>query len=273
MLPTIEAISIVEPARFFNTKRLLILLSITLGTLLLVTGGALLLARRNIGLLAEMRERGAVAAERSRLARDLHDTLEQGLTGLHLHLHSIGPSVDEASEETQKRLGTIRSLVQQCHSELRQSIWNLRTSAVDPFDLGEALERIAHSLVLGSAIHVELRQQRAPVKIPSLVEDNLLRIGQEALTNVVKHANAFRLRIALTISRRHVTLAISDDGRGFQTGDHAGASSGHFGILGMRERAARIGGTLTLHSTPQSGCLVQVDVPLRERTQTFPSSP
>jgi signal transduction histidine kinase len=267
LIPAADQIAIVKPASFFTVKRLLILLSLSLAIILAAVSTAYLFARRNVGLLATMRERQAIEAERTRLARDLHDTLEQGLTGIHLHLHSIGSSPDEASPETQERLGIVRTLVGQCHMEIRKCIWNLRSTALDHFDLGEALERSARSLVLGSDIQIQLRQERGQVRIPPLIEDNLLRIGQEAVTNAVKHAHASELRIDLVVKPTHVSLVIHDNGVGITEPQER---NGHFGLVGMQERAARIGGRLNIASSPNGGCTVRVDVPLNTPTSSQP---
>ena len=259
LVPGTSHIRLVQPASWFTVRRLLILLSITLGVLLLAASHAFFSSRRNMRLLAEIGERRAVAAERSRLARDLHDTLEQGLTGIHLQLHSISPTLEDASAETQDRLKSVRSLVLQCHTEMRQSIWNLRPAALEQFDLGDALKRIADSLVLDSAIKVQLRQQRNHVRIPPQIEDNLLRIGQESLTNAVKHARATCLKIELETTPGRVQLTISDNGNSCESLE---TKPGHFGLVGMRERSTRIGGDLTISRNSDGGCSVHVDVPL-----------
>ncbi len=216
--------------------------------------------KRELRRWAEFRELRAIDAERVRLARDLHDTLEQGLTGIHLQLHGIGSSEKDGSPETQHRLDKARSLVEQCHVEIRKCIWNLRSSALDHFDLGQALERAARSLVMDSAIQVNLRQQRELESIPSLIEDNLLRIGQEALTNAVKHSQPTTLEIQLQVTSREVCLTIGDNGCGMTDPE---IMEGHFGLVGMRERTERIGGQLQIRSTPGQGCTVYVRVPLR----------
>ena len=263
LIPTADQVTVVKPASFFTVKRLLILLSLSLAVILAAVLTAYFFARRNVGLLDTMRERQAIEAERTRLARDLHDTLEQGLTGIHLHLHSIGPSPEEASPQTQERLGIVRTLVGQCHTEIRKCIWNLRSTALEHFDLGEALERSARSLVLGSNIQIQLRQERSQVRIPPLIEDNLLRIGQEAVTNAVKHAHASELRIDLIAKSNLVSLVIHDNGVGIQD---TPCANGHFGLVGMQERAARIGGRLNIVSSPNGGCTVRIDVPLNAST-------
>lgn len=261
LVPGPGQVAVVERASFFSVKRLLVLLSLVLGALAAVTLFAYFITRRNLSLAAEVRERSAVTAERNRLARDLHDTLEQGLTGIHLRLHSIGPAENDASPETREHLQAVDSLVRQCHAEMRHSIWNLRSVALEKFDLAEALERAAKSLTLGSNIRVATKAGRISGRLPALVEDNLLRIGQEAITNAVKHAKPTVISIDLSVSDDRATLTVSDDG----TGILQPAAPGHFGLTGMHERARRIGGTLRVESHAQTGTTVEVDVPLHPR--------
>lgn len=258
LVPGADQVTVVEKASFFTVKRLLVMLSIVLGVLVAVILFAYVTSRRNLRLAAEMRERNAVTAERNRLARDLHDTLEQGLTGIHLRLHSIGPDDADASEETREHLQAVDSLVRQCHAEMRQSIWNLRSVALEKFDLAEALERAAKSLTLGSNIRVDAKQSCASGRLPALIEDNLLRIGQEAITNAVKHAKPSVISIDLHVSAKRAILSVADDGIGIRQA----AAPGHFGLTGMHERARRIGGTLRIDSNPQGGTTVEVEVPL-----------
>jgi signal transduction histidine kinase len=270
LIPGPGEVRIVEKASFFTVKRLLVMLSAALGCLAAVAIFAYFISRRNLKLASEMRERTAVTAERNRLARDLHDTLEQGLTGIHLQLHSIGNTDEDASAETRERLSAVDVLVKQCHAEMRQSIWNLRSVALEQFDLAEALERAARSIVLGSNIRLEVKRGGTPVKLPPLIEDNLLRIGQEAVTNAVKHARPTRLTVELTTSPSQVMLTISDDG----TGIRSAAKPGHFGLTGMRERTVRMGGKLEVTPNPEGGTVVRVEVPLRNgssRTQDEPA--
>jgi len=259
LVPGPDQVTVVEKASFFTVKRLLVMLSLVLGVLVAVILFAYLTSRRNLRLAAEMRERNAVTAERSRLARDLHDTLEQGLTGIHLRLHSIGPDEDDASLETREHLQAVDSLVRQCHAEMRQSIWNLRSVALEKFDLAEALERAAKSLTLGSSIRVDAKQSCASGRLPALIEDNLLRIGQEAITNAVKHAKPAVITIDLHVSAKRAILSVADDGSGIRKA----AAPGHFGLTGMHERARRIGGTLRIDSNAQGGTTVEVEVPLQ----------
>lgn len=266
LVPDTSQIRVVRPASFFTVKRLLVLLCVTLTILLLVALLTVFFARRNIRLKVEaqerqneLHERQAISAERNRLARDLHDTLEQGLTSIRLQLQSIGPEESEASSRTQKRLAAVRTLVQQCHVEMRRSVWNLRSVATEKFDLGQALERSARSLVLGSPIRVDFRQRREDVQIPPLIEDNLLRIGQEALTNAIKHAGATLLTIDLEVTSERAILTVSDNGGGMKAPSER---DGRFGLVGMQERAARIGGELSITGLSPTGTSVRIEAPL-----------
>ncbi|MCW1924079.1 histidine kinase [Luteolibacter arcticus] len=261
-LPDPASITVLEPAPYFTVRRMLILLSVMLGVLLLAALAGFFLARRNASLRAEVRERQAVASERGRLARDLHDTLEQGLTGIQLQIHGIGLSLKEAPPQTRDRLAAMRQMVQHCHTEVRQSIWDLRAEALEHFDLGEALHRMAQSHFLGSGIRVEFKQQRGGGHIPGLIGDNLLRIGQEAMTNVLKHSQAGMIGIDLTVASGSVTLTISDDGRGLADRSPENKGGAHFGLVGMDERAERIGGRLSIGNRPGGGALVRIEVPL-----------
>ncbi|RYD63148.1 MAG: hypothetical protein EOP83_12895, partial [Verrucomicrobiaceae bacterium] len=141
LVPEAAGIRVVKAAPFFTVGRMLVLLCITLAILLAFAIAAYLLARRNTRLRSEMSERQAVATERGRLARDLHDTLEQGLTGLQLHIRGITLSLDDEQQETRSRLETMRDLVKQCRTEVRQSIWDLRAEALENYDLGDAIHR------------------------------------------------------------------------------------------------------------------------------------
>lgn len=259
LVPGNSQIRLLRGAGFFTFRRLLLLLVFTLVVLLVASVYVYFGARRNMRLREEIGERRAVSAERNRLARDLHDTLEQGLTGIQMQLHCIRPDAMDAAAENRKRLDLVRSLVLQCHNEMRQSIWDLRSPALEEFDLLDALARIAQSLVIGSSTVVEISQQRCPVKIPQPIEDNLLRIGQEALTNAIKHASPTHLIIHLRTTSTSATLTVTDDG--IVSPDFE-VKPGHFGLLGMKERAERIGGFLTITRDPEGGCTVSVEVPL-----------
>ncbi|MEK7949353.1 sensor histidine kinase [Luteolibacter soli] len=270
LVPDAAGIRVVQAAPFFTVGRMLVLLCITLAILLAFAIAAYLLARRNTRLRSEVSERQAIAAERGRLARDLHDTLEQGLTGLQLHIRGITLSLPDEQQETRTRLETMRALVKQCRTEVRQSIWDLRAEALENFDLGDAIHRMAQSVFLGSGTRVEFHQRREGGKIPGMIGDNLLRIGQEAMTNALKHAQATLIEIELITTPVSASLSVSDDGLGLSNMPQD--SRGHFGLVGMEERADRIGATLQVESREGGGTRVRVEVPLPPEETASPTS-
>jgi len=214
--------------------------------------------------IAVLRQQNAIQAERARIARDLHDTLEQGLTGLSMQIRLTAKALEDGSQsKLRDSVDALRRLVKQCHSELRQSIWNLR-SELDYIDLAGALSRMARSLAAGLNIQIEMRQDIRGVQLPSLVEDNLLRIAQESITNAIKNAGASRVTIDLAATPTLISLKISDNGRGFSGEIESHRKEGHFGIQGMEERTRSMGGQLTISSGNDGGCVIQVEVPLQK---------
>ncbi len=247
---------IVKGPGFFNERRLLILLCATLLILAVTALWAYGSAKKNALLLAEVRERKAITAERGRLAGDLHDTLEQVLTAVHLQLHSLDPEKDPPAA-TKAGVASIRELVRQCHVEIRNFVWDLRPAALEHYDLPRALERMAKSLLLGTPTRVSLKRSPGLLEIPSFVEDNLLRIGQEALTNAVKHGHPSAISIRIEADGGGLVLEIGDNGGGLPD-----AMAEGFGLRGMRERVGRIGGQLEILPGKDGGTLVRVNVPL-----------
>ncbi|WAC20484.1 sensor histidine kinase [Luteolibacter sp. SL250] len=251
-----KGVEVVQGPGLFNERRLLILLCVTLLILAVTALWAYGAARKNAELLAEVRERKAITAERGRLAGDLHDTLEQMLTAIHLQVHSLGmeKNMPAAAHEG---VSSIRDLVRQCHVEIRNFVWDLRPAALEHYDLPRALERMAKSLVLGTPTRVSVIRPALLAKIPSSVEDNLLRIGQEALTNAVKHGKPEEITIRIETVGAELLLEIEDDGVGTP-----GELVEGFGLRGMRERIGRIQGTLEILPGREKGMLVRVKVPL-----------
>ena len=219
---------------------------------------------------AALRKKNVIQAERERIARDLHDTLEQGLTVLSLQIQCIAHSVEDGPPQAAEPVEAARRVLQQCHTELRDSIWNLRTAEVEQIDLGVALKRMAESLAAGLNIQIELQQETNGVKLPFLVENNLLRIAQESITNAIKNAGASRVALNLFATSSQVTLEVSDNGPGFSVTVDSLRTNGHFGILGMQERTQSMGGHLTISTGESGGGVIHVEVPLQaSRKKTY----
>jgi two-component system, NarL family, sensor histidine kinase DevS len=193
--------------------------------------------------------------ERQRLARELHDETGQALTSILLGLKSVedAKSASEASAAT----GELRALVVTTLQDVRRLAVELRPKALDDFGLVSALERLVETFHEQTGIEVDLEPRLGEDRLPSDIETTLYRITQEALTNVVKHAQAKHVSIVLTRRNGSVSAVIEDDGRGFST-----VSDGDgLGLLGMRERIALVGGRLEVESSPGSGTTLSIEVP------------
>ena len=201
-------------------------------------------------------------AERTRLAQELHDTLEQTLTGITLQLDTVAKLFHLSPDSASHHLGLVRNLMRQSQIDLRRSIWDLRSRELEDFDLSSALIASGRQLGESAGIRVEVETRGIVRPLPEVVEENLLRIGQEALTNIVKHSGASLAEIRLEFGAQTVLLEIKDNGKGFTPENCVGPNDGHFGLLGMRERTIRFGGQLLITSEPGKGTTIQVEIPI-----------
>ena len=148
------------------------------------------------------------------------------------------------------------------HAELRQSIWDLRSRELEEFNLAGAMELSARETLQGTEVQVTLKTSGQVCPLPEVVEENLLRISREAVNNVIKHAEASKVELGLNFKRDAVILVITDNGRGFSPDQAMGAKEGHFGLLGMSERAKRLRGTLEITSSRGRGPHIEIKIPL-----------
>jgi signal transduction histidine kinase len=197
----------------------------------------------------------AQEAERRRLARELHDETGQALTSILLGLGSLEDSLD--APDARAAVKNVRDLVVQTLQEVRELAVELRPKVLDDFGLVPALERLTATRAEATGIEIEFLS-RLDGRLPEETETALYRIVQEALTNVVKHANARQVSIVLSRMDGMVTALIEDDGRGFEP---AAIREGGFGLDGMRERVALLGGTLKVESRRNAGTTLKVEVP------------
>jgi signal transduction histidine kinase/ligand-binding sensor domain-containing protein len=202
-----------------------------------------------------------ILAERNRIARELHDTLLQGLAGIAMQMQALWTRLPASKEKS--FLGDIIQDAGQCASEARQSLWGLRTRGQDRFEFSEKLENSAKKAVREAPVTLALNIDRVSLRDMPEAEFQLLRIAQEAISNVVKHANAIRLRVDLELRDGTLRLTVEDDGVGFDT--HEEALPGHFGVMGMRERARQIGAELDIE-TSTAGTKVSVSLVLGRGT-------
>jgi signal transduction histidine kinase len=154
--------------------------------------------------------------------------------------------------------------------EVRRSVWDLRCRALEQFDLSGALMGEARQMTNGTNLRVELETKGQARPLPEVVEENLLRIGQEALTNVLKHSKATLARIELNFDSDQVSLQIQDNGKGFSPDVALGANDGHFGLLGMAERVKRLNGRFHVRSAPGQGATVRAEIPVEALKSSVP---
>jgi signal transduction histidine kinase/ligand-binding sensor domain-containing protein len=214
-----------------------------------------------VRLLRLRREYLAVFAERSRVARELHDRLLQEMSATAMHLYAVRTQIPAAAQELAPKIEAIEKMVSSSVDETRRYVWDLRETSDDVADLGRALETLAHRSAGGRPETCVVTVEGLAVRLAQDVHDQLLRIAHEALRNALKHAHARRIDLQLAYQGDRITLVVRDDGRGFQPEGAEGPEQGHFGLLGMRERAARIGGVLNLASQRGQGTTVQVVLP------------
>jgi signal transduction histidine kinase len=264
LLRSPEDVVVLATPSWWNLRHTLWLLGVTGGVLLAVIVWMVVLGRRLQEQMAVIRQKlrsGAVLEERNRIARELHDTLEQELAGITMQLDLAVDCFHQAPGVAQHALQTARDMSRHSMIEARRSVWDLRCQLLQDGDLVSALEQIVEPLVPREQTKVDFKIQGTPVRLPSPVEMNLLRIGQEAVANAVNHGHARQVSIELLYAGASVSLTVIDDGRGFAAGQSSPA--GHFGLLDMRERAQSMSSHLRVESQPGRGTRIAVEVPLQ----------
>jgi signal transduction histidine kinase len=204
----------------------------------------------------------ATLTERTRLAKDLHDTIEQTMTGLTLQLNTVRKLFRVDPETTTHRLELIRNMVRMCRVDLKRSIWDLRSRELEQFDLCKAVSVSANRIADNAGIRVEVETKGNVRPLPEVIEENLLRICQEAVTNAVKHSGATLVKIELEFGSQNIILKVQDNGKGFLPENCAGPNDGHFGLLGMAERAKRLDGQIFITSAPGAGTSIRAELPI-----------
>jgi signal transduction histidine kinase len=212
----------------------------------------------------------AVLAERNRIAREIHDTLAQGFVGIGLQLEAVKASLVDPPETARQHLDMAGSLVAHSLAEARQTVWNLRSQSLEDGPLSKALSTLMKQLTEGASIDSRIIVSGAERRLSHRIENNILRIGQEAIINAVKHARAQKIEIELHFDARSLALRVCDDGRGFDIEKAPSANEGHFGLTGMRERAGQIGGRLQINSSSGSGTEITLTVSTDQRQDDEP---
>ncbi len=259
-------ILVLTPAPWWTPAHFILLFAILAGASLLVTALVMLSARRHLREQAVHRamaeaEFAAILSERNRVAREIHDTLAQGLAATSVQLTLAKKNVNGASEALGHHLDTAHQLVRESLAEARDSIWNMRSHVLESSDLEGALKEILKQRCDGTGIETSVEVSGRSRRFAPILENNLLRVAQEAIFNATKHASAKHIVVKLDFRERQFRLSVRDDGCGFDT-THPPMGDGGFGLTAMRERAAELKGDLNIRSGPQQGTEIIFSVPL-----------
>jgi signal transduction histidine kinase len=263
LLRSPQDVVLVRAPSWWNLRHTMWVLAITVGALLIVLAWVVVLGRRLREQMAIIRQKlrsGAVLEERNRIARELHDTLEQELAGITMQLDLAADCFQQVPRVAHQALETARQMSRHSMVEARRSVWDLRCHLLESGDLVSALTKIVEPLAPSDRIQIATRIVGDPVRLPGAMEMNLLRIAQEAVANAVKHGGASRIEIELAFNPENVRLTISDDGQGFSP--DTAARTGHFGLPDMRERAQSMGSQLLIDSGSGRGARLSVEVPI-----------
>lgn len=206
--------------------------------------------------LSEETRNAATLAERNRLAGEVHDSLQQGLSGLMLQLEAT-LRLPGLTPEVRTKLTVARNMVSFTRHEVQQAVWNLESQLLENADLPEALQKLA-DLISTGAPRVEVRTNGTSREVSQDKKHQLLRLAQEAITNAVRHGKARKIFVHLDYTDLKVSLEIFDDGCGFDPDVVFASGIGHFGLRGLRNRASKINADLQIISAPNRGTIVRI---------------
>ena len=271
LLAGLDDLQVLQAPPWWTPQRLTFALVCT-GALILAAGAWVWALRRQIerkrAVIEQQARHAAALEERGRIARELHDTLEQGLTGLSLQMKAMETDLDVSPHPVRTRLQFARQMLRQSRALARNAIRQMRSETLPSRreSLVDGIRRVADAWNHSGASVVSLQIVGQPRPLPEPLEPHLVGIGTEAITNAVKHGHASSIRVEISFGAHEVVVRIRDDGAGFDSRHELEQSSGCFGLLGMRERAREIHGDLSIQSEPGKGTDVCVTVPTKFET-------
>ncbi len=230
--------------------------------LLFTVGDLLSIAVERARLFDSSAQFGA-AEERNRLAREIHDTLAQGMAAIAMQLETADALLEAGSnaERVRKNIQQALTLTRANLEEARRSVLDLRAAPLEGRSLAEALPTLVNEWTARQGLQATCEVIGAQRPLPLRVEAGLYRIAQEAITNVIRHAQARHLTVQLAATPQTIKLIVEDDGKGFEIEN---VPKGRFGLIGLNERARLLGGTLEVCSVPGEGTCLGVTVPLEQ---------
>lgn len=259
-------LTVIAPPPWWTLKHFTVLLGVMTGVLMSLI--ALIVAFSRSRLREQKRHRemaeaqfAAVLSERNRMAREIHDTLAQGLAATSVQLRLAKKYLNGDSEMVSGHLAAAQQLVRDSLEESRNSIWNMRAQVLENQDLAGALKGILKQMTDGTTIVTRFDVVGRPRRLAPVVENNILRAGQEAIANATRHSGAKQIAVTLEFQENRFLLRVKDDGHGFNP-ENPPASEGGFGMIGMRERALELKGQLNVYSFPNLGAEIILTAPL-----------
>jgi signal transduction histidine kinase len=270
MLPGPEAVAVVRAPSWWTLERVLVVIGVLVLAALAALAWVVALRRRVVEQTVQIRRhvhQETVNEERMRIARELHDSLEQDLLGITLQLNATEKLLDRP-DRAKESLHLASAMVRRSQAETHRAVWDLRerqTGLVPT--LRSAVAGLTGGAGTGGGANgegpaVEVRVDGEERELPPQTENHLLRVALEAVTNAFKHAAATRVTVDVTFEPNRVRLEVRDDGRGFDADRAPAPSSGHFGLFGMRERADKLRGELSIQSRPGAGTDIRLVVPV-----------
>ncbi|QBG45904.1 sensor histidine kinase [Verrucomicrobia bacterium S94] len=254
-------IEIIRKAPWWTAQRLLWGISIVSGILFLMVGWVLSLRKvvaAQTATIGKQIKRESVLNERQRIARELHDTLEQGLTALSLQLGRLLNKIRKSSPEDLPIVEKAVNALRVCQEESRASIKDLRDGMLEKVDLPTAVKQTLNARLDEDASKLEFSLTGTVIRLTLFVEHQLVRIITEAAVNAAHHASPQRISVSMNYGDSTFTAVVEDDGCGFDP--ETVEETGRYGVLGMQERARRIGGNLTMESAPGKGTRITLTV-------------
>ena len=264
LLRSVDDIVVMRAAPWWTEKRLSMALAAVIGVLTLSGIWGWSLNSRNARLRREIKGRERAEEEVKRreeerrlLAADLHDSLEQSLTGVALQLQAAGRLNDDRSSH----LDLAERLLKYSRDEVHRAVRDLRQPSHEVFDPRHAIRELVKRSETVSGVRFLVDLPESLPELPGHLSHQLLHLAQEGVTNAMKHAEAKEIRISLKVDDEGMRFGLTDDGKGFDSGNHPGVADGHFGLQGMKERVARLGGRLTIESNVGEGTRIDVTLP------------
>lgn len=267
LVPDSAAITVLQAAPWWTRGRLATVLAVSVLMTALAAAWAVFIAKRNQRLQAEiaarMRAEAELSQERRRVAGELHDTLDQTLLAADLQLNAAQRLIGEEAGRAKMPVVLAHQLVARGRQEVRDAVWDLHSGDAEHASLADLLAKVCSEAEASSGIPVRLVENMNGSRPGPMVATQVVRLVREAVMNSTRHSGARAITVSTRVFDGALRIEVTDNGRGFDPTIAAGPDTGHFGLTGMRERARRLGGELSIEPNPGGGVVVRAVIPLQ----------